>query len=55
MLILLGYRKGSITGFYDQETRDAVIAFQQAVRLEPTGIADERTQIMIAGKSAVVR
>ena len=55
MLSKLGYYKGNIDGSYGRETRAAVAAFQEAGHLLPTGVADERTLLSLAGKSAVVR
>jgi peptidoglycan hydrolase-like protein with peptidoglycan-binding domain len=38
-----GFFNREITGYYGTETRDAVAQFQQAVRLNPTGIVDFQT------------
>ena len=43
-LIELGYLKGSADGDYGNKTVNAVKAFQRAVGLKPTGVADEETQ-----------
>ena len=39
-----GYYTGSITGNFDAETHNAVLAYQTARGLHPTGIADRATQ-----------
>lgn len=33
----------AITGFFDDQTRNAVMEFQETVNLEPTGVVDEET------------
>lgn len=55
MLRFLGYYKGDINSIFGAKTTEAVEAFQKDNFLEVTGIADERTQIILAMKSAIVR
>ena len=43
-LTALGYYDQDITGYYGPFTRDAIKAFQKALGVLPTGIADEATQ-----------
>lgn len=44
----LRYFSGNLDGVYGEETREAVMAFQQDMGLEPTGIADVRTQVVLS-------
>lgn len=37
-----------ITGFFDEQTRNAVIEFQRAINLEPTGVVDRETYEALA-------
>ncbi len=55
MLRFLGYYKGDINSIFEAKTTEAVEAFQKDNFLDVTGIADERTQVILAMKSAVVR
>jgi carboxyl-terminal processing protease len=43
MLEALGHYPGRDDGFFDQKTKDAVIAFQKEQKLEPTGIISGKT------------
>lgn len=43
-LYALGYYDQDITDYYGPFTRDAIKAFQKAIGVLPTGIADENTQ-----------
>lgn len=40
-----GYKVGEEDGIFGEKTRDAVIQFQSAVKTNPDGVADERTQL----------
>ena len=55
MLRFLGYYKGDINSIFEAKTTEAVEAFKKDNFLDVTGIADERTQVILAMKSAVVR
>jgi carboxyl-terminal processing protease len=47
MLKGLGYETGRTDGYFDEQTKQAVIAFQRAEELEPTGEIDEDTAALI--------
>lgn len=47
----LGFYKGEISGAYDGETFDAVLAFQKANGLSPSGVADPASQRMLYEES----
>lgn len=47
MLVEMGYLSGAPDGVYGKNTAAAVAAYQQAMNLEATGIADEQTQRLI--------
>jgi len=49
----LGYLSGTVDGQYGQKTTDAVLRFQQANALSPTGIADPATQAVLHSKGAI--
>lgn len=48
----LGYYEGEIDGQFGQETRDAVVAFQQKNSLEPDGYAGTETQSVLYSENA---
>lgn len=50
----LGYYDQDITGYYGPFTRDAIKAFQKALGVLPTGIADEATQKALFSDDAPV-
>ena len=50
----LGYYDQDITGYYGPFTRDAIKAFQKAIKVLPTGIADEATQKALFADDAPV-
>ncbi|HZG73864.1 MAG TPA: S41 family peptidase [Chondromyces sp.] len=50
MLEVVGYTPGEIDGFYDEETTDAVKAFQEDNKLEATGILKGETTIALMTK-----
>lgn len=52
MLNRLGYNAGTADGIYGANTEAAVKRFQQAEGLTPDGIAGERTQMILAARSA---
>lgn len=49
----LGYLTGTVTASYDENTRSAVVFFQQANNLAPTGNADKETRAAIFSSDAV--
>ena len=51
-LFELGYYDQDITGYYGPFTRDAIKAFQKALGVLPTGIADEATQKALFSEDA---
>lgn len=53
-LFALGYYDQDITDYYGPFTRDAVKAFQKAIGVLPTGIADEATQRRLFADDAPV-
>ena len=50
-LKLLDFFAGTITGSFSQDTEDAVKAFQSANNLEPNGIVDKNTWILLLNES----
>ena len=55
MLQGLGFYIGRITGSYDTATERAVRDFQQENLMQPTGIADDRTLLIVAMRAAEVK
>ena len=51
----LGVFTGTVNGIYDRKTQKAVALFQEKNGLDPTGLADDETLVLIAIKSAVVK
>jgi N-acetylmuramoyl-L-alanine amidase len=46
-LINFGYYDGQVDGFYNEKTKEAIIAFQTDKGITPNGIVDERTAIAL--------
>ena len=46
-----GYFKGNVDGKYGESTYEAVLAFQKANGLNPTGVANRATQKMVFGQT----
>lgn len=47
MLNVLGYKPGREDGFFDTKTRQAIISFQKAEKLEPNGILSGKTTMIL--------
>jgi carboxyl-terminal processing protease len=50
MLKLLGYNPGKVDGFFDQETKLAVVKFQRDQKLKGTGVLEGQTTIRLMQK-----
>lgn len=50
ILQALGYDPGRQDGFFSTETKQAVIDFQKAHQLKPTGVVDEKTAVLMQDK-----
>lgn len=51
-LVALGFKPGSVNGYYSAQTKAAVAAFQKQQKLSQTGVADKTTIAKLEGKVA---